>query len=83
MVRTQIQLTEAQAKSLKRLAATSGKSMAQLVRLSVEAWLQRPRLEADEADVGRRARAAAGRFRSKFKDVSRRHDRHLAEILGR
>ena len=82
MVRTQIQLTERQARALRQLAAAQGRSMASLIRGSVDALLDRA--PADEAEV-RRARAlrAVGRFRSGARDLSSRHDRHLAEILVR
>ena len=82
MVRTQIQLTERQARRLKKLAAAQGRSMADLIRRSVDAMLAQPDADVDEA---RRTRAlrAAGRFRSRIRDLSSRHDRHLAEILGR
>ncbi len=82
MVRTQIQLTETQARRLKQLAAARGRSMADLIRRSVDALLEQP--EAPDAEA-RRARAlrAAGRFRSGVPDLSSQHDRHLAEVLGR
>jgi len=82
MVRTQIQLTERQARRLKKLAAAQGRSMADLIRRSVDAMLAQP--EAND-DIVRRTRAlrAAGRFRSGVGDLSSQHDRHLAEILSR
>jgi Arc/MetJ-type ribon-helix-helix transcriptional regulator len=81
MVRTQIQLTEKQARRLKQLAAAQGRSMADLIRSSVDALLAQP----EGNDDRRRARAlrAAGRFRSGVRDLSSRHDRHLAEVLDR
>jgi hypothetical protein len=82
MVRTQIQLTERQAARLKQLAAARGRSMADLIRGSVDALLAQPE---HQDEVARRARAqrAAGRFRSGRRDLSASHDRHLAEVLGR
>lgn len=82
MVRTQIQLTESQALALKRLAAAKGQSMAELIRIGVDVVLSRSADNDDEAKRAR-ARAAAGRFKSGTHDLSSRHDRHLAEILGR
>jgi len=82
MVRTQIQLTEAQVRALKRLAAAEGRSMADLIRSGVDALL----VEADtRGEETKRARAlrAVGRFRSGVRDLSSRHDRHLAKVLGR
>ena len=82
MVRTQIQLTETQARRLKRLAAAQGRSMADLIRSSVDALLSHPEANTDEV---RRTRAlgAAGRFRSGLGDLSTHHDRHLADVLDR
>lgn len=81
MVRTQIQLTETQARRLKQLAAAQGRSMAAVIRSSVDTLLAAP--EASDDDVRRtRALRAAGRFRSGVRDLSSKHDRHLAEVLG-
>jgi Arc/MetJ-type ribon-helix-helix transcriptional regulator len=82
MVRTQIQLTETQARRLKQLAAAQGRSMADLIRASVDALLAQA---GAHDDAVRRARAlrAAGRFRSGVRDLSSEHDRHLVEVLGR
>lgn len=82
MVRTQIQLTEQQARKLKQLAAARGRSMADLIRASVDAMLARP--ETVDDDVRReRALAAAGRFRSGVGDLASAHDRHLADAFKR
>lgn len=78
MVRTQIQLTEAQAQSLRRLAQRHGVSIAELVRRGVDQVLAEG-LCADVEQTKRKAMAAAGRFRSGRKDVSVRHDRYLTE----
>ena len=77
MVRTQIQLTEAQAESLKKLAHRHGLSVAELVRRGVDQVLASG-LSVD-ADRKKRKAAAAGRFRSGRKDASVRHDHYLAE----
>lgn len=83
MVRTQIQLTENQARRLKQLAASQGRSMADLIRSSVDALLTQP--DAGDDDQLKRERAAnvIGRFRSGTGDLSTAHDRHLADVLGR
>jgi len=80
MVRVQIQFAKPQLDGLKRLAAEEGKSVAELVRSGMEFYV-RTRPKAGGADRTERARKAAGRFRSGLKDVSRNHDRYLAEAF--
>ena len=81
MIRTQIQLTEAQAQTLKAMAAARRTSVAALIRQGVD-HLIRQSGNIDMAERRRRAIAAAGRFRSGQSDVSAAHDRHLAEAYG-
>jgi len=80
MVRTQIQLTDEQAKALKEAAARQGRSMAELVRDGVEAVL-RAEAGPSREELKRRAIEALGRFRSGKADVSSEHDRYLAEAF--
>jgi hypothetical protein len=80
MVRTQIQLTEEQARRLKHLAASQGRSMADLVRSSVDVLLAGAGA-ADRESSRARALAVSGRFRSGLRDLSARHDRYFAESL--
>lgn len=81
MQRTQIQLTEEQSQALKTLAAERRTSVAELIRQATEDLL-RQSANLSRAEMKRRALAAAGRFRSGRKDLSARHDDHLAEIYG-
>ena len=76
MVRTQIQLTEAQAAALRRMAAERGVSMAALIRDAVEQVI-----EAQETQRGSWARALAvvGKYSSGLTDVAEEHDRYLEE----
>lgn len=67
MVRTQIRLTEEQARKLKRLAAARGQSLAQ------------PAVEITPEERRRRALAIIGRFRSGISGIAADHNRHLAE----
>jgi len=77
MVRTQIQLTEEQAHKLKRLAANEGRSVAELIRISVDAMLAAtPVLGSDE--LRQRALAIVGQFSGPH-DLAAEHDRYLAE----
>ena len=73
MIRTQIQLTERQARALRQLATSEGLSMAELIRRAVDRVLAEP---GDEMRRGR-ALAAVGKFRSGRGDVARRHDEYL------
>ena len=82
MVRTQIQLTEEQSKALKRLASARHLPMAELIRQGVDAVL-RSTAALDAGERRKRAMAIAGRFRSGKRDISREHDRHLAEAFGK
>jgi hypothetical protein len=76
VVRTQIQLTEAQAEGLKALAARQGRSMADLIRGSVDSLLgAEGQLSRDERR--RRGLAVVGRYRNGPRDLSERHDRYL------
>ena len=81
MVRTQIQLTDKQSHELKRLAAERRISVAELIRQATEGLL-RDSSKVSGADRRQRALAAAGRFRSGERDLSTRHDHHLAEAYG-
>ncbi len=82
MVRTQVQLTDAQAARLRALAAHEGISIAEVVRRLVdEAGL--PATGASRDERRQRAIDAIGRFASGRSDVSSRHDTHLAEAYAR
>ena len=80
MVRTQIQLTDAQASALKALAAAEGRSMADLIREGVEAIL-RARGTVDREAVKARSIAALGRFKSNTRHLGSKHDDHLADAF--
>ena len=81
MVRTQIQLTEEQSRTLKSLAARRGVPVAELVRQSIDSYI-RSSVGVDDQERRRRAIDAVGRFRSDQTDVSADHDRYLAEAYG-
>ena len=77
MIRTQISVTDEQARRLRRAAAGRDVSVAHLVREAIDAYVS-------DADTGwearvERALAAAGRFDSGLTDVSERHDDYLAQ----
>ena len=83
MVRTQIQLTERQARELRRIAAKEGVSMAEIIRRAVDAKIRGGTGEVPWEERVRRAQAAMGKFRSGLKDVAERHDDYLAEEYGK
>lgn len=82
MVRTQVQLSEAHLRRLREYAARQGVSLAEAIRQAVETL---PTGAPGPSNEERRARAlaVAGKFRSGRKDLSSRHDEHLAEAYGR
>jgi len=82
MVRTQIQLTEKQAKALKKLASSRQLPMAELIRQGVDAILISP-VGFNAEEKRKRALAVAGRYRSGKRDISREHDKHLAGAFGK
>lgn len=81
MMRTQIQLTEDQARRLRAAAARQKVSIAELVRRGVDAVLK-GETEPTRAELVARAIAAAGKHRSDRRDVSENHDRYLAEAAA-
>jgi hypothetical protein len=81
MIRTQIQLTEEQSHALKLLAARRGVPVAELIRQSVDSFI-RSSAGLDERERRRRARSAAGKFRSGQADVAVDHDRYLTEAYA-
>ena len=76
MVRTQIQLTEKQAREIKRLASEKNVSIAELIRQGVELILKSPPLPDRQVQIAR-AKAAAEKHNSDRTDVSRNHDSYL------
>jgi diphthamide biosynthesis methyltransferase len=80
MIRTQIQITSEQARSLKRLAARQGKSVAEIIRASVDAALRSEGI-LDDAQQRRVALAAAGKLNGPA-DLAERHDDYLADALS-
>ncbi|MFH1736687.1 MAG: ribbon-helix-helix protein, CopG family [Actinomycetota bacterium] len=76
MIRTQIQLTEAQAEKLQQLAKERRVSMASLIRQAVDETIARE-LAPSDLEKRRRALEVAGAFRSGLHDLGTRHDEHL------
>ena len=80
MIRTQIQLTEAQAEALRQRAAAEGRSMADLVRDGVDRLLA-DLTQKDEDALKRRSIAALGLFHSGVTDLGSAHDDHFGRAL--
>jgi hypothetical protein len=81
MVRTQVQLTERQAKALKKLALSRHLSIAELIRQAVDTMI-RSNIVVDAEERRKRALDAAGRFRSGLRDLSTEHDKYLEEAFS-
>jgi hypothetical protein len=77
MVRTQIQLTEQQARRLRKEARQQGISLAEMIRRCVDQTLAGEK--ADRARLYERAAGLVGRFadRKGATDLARGHDRYL------
>ena len=80
MIRTQIQLTEAQARALKARARLEERSMAELVRECVAEYLMR-RPVPNPRELANRARSLQGRFRSGCPDLAEAHDRYIDDAF--
>ena len=82
MVRTQIQLTEEQARRVRRIAQQEGVSMAEVIRRCVDRGLEESR--PSRAELWEKVLAVAGRFEDSTgaEDVSERHDDYLNGIYG-
>jgi hypothetical protein len=82
MVRTQIQLTEAQHRALKRWAGRLGISLAEAVRRCVADRLAREDVPAGRADRVREAATVIGKYASGRSDIAERHDEHLTDAYS-
>ncbi len=80
MIRTQVQLTEEQVRTLRSLASARQVSVAELVRQGVSALIRSAR-EIDIEERRRRAIAVAGRFHSGVSNISTKHDEYLVEAF--
>jgi len=80
MVRTQIQLTEGQAKRLRELSAARRESMAALIRKAVDQFIVSG--NPDRAAFYRQAESVVGKYKTDTGDISINHDRYLEEAFG-
>jgi hypothetical protein len=77
VVRTQIQLTEAQYAALKGQAEARGCSLAEAIRQAVDNWLQRPATPSRQELLARVLRSPG--FESDVPNLVRDHDRYAFE----
>ncbi len=82
MVRTQIQLTDEQAREIKKVAVAKGVSVAEIIRRAVEGVIKSS-TKADVEERQKRAIEIVGKFRSGKRDVSKKHDAYLTEAYGK
>jgi len=78
MVRTQIQLTEDQAATLKKISSERNISMAEIIRQAIDRMVQTSLVQSS-GERKKKAIAAAGKFRTGIKDLAKNHDAHLLE----
>lgn len=77
-----MQLTEEQAKVLRRLAHAQRVSLAELVRRGVDLMLRSGGVGSTD-ELRARAAAVSGRFHSGHSDLSTAHDNHLPGAYAR
>ena len=82
VIRTQIQLTQDQATTLRAMARQSKVSMAEVIRRGIDQYIRSAGPVVSEEERRQRAIALVGRFRSGLSDVSVNHDKYLDEIYG-
>jgi hypothetical protein len=82
MVRTQIQLTEDQAKALKKIAQARRLSVAELIRKAVDTVIKSSTV-VDREERHKRAIAIVGKFSSGKRDISRKHDLYLTDSYNK
>lgn len=83
MIRTQIQLTEEQSRRLQDEARASGRSVAEVIRRSVDRYLDQESSRKTGTLSRLSAAEVAGAFHSGSSDIAARHDDYLDEAYGR
>lgn len=82
MVRTQIQLTDEQSRKAHELARRSGISLAEIVRRSLDAFIEQEWRLGAGAGSRDAAGRVAGMFHSGSTDIAARHDDYLDDIYA-
>ena len=83
MIRTQIRLTDEQARRVKRVAVERQVSMATVIREGVDLLLRSAETAAPDDERIECAISVAGQFRSGGGDGAAQHDLHLQEAYRR
>jgi len=81
MERVQIQLKAEQLLALRRRSASTGRSVAALVRDAVGQWIAADDRAPERARQIERALGVVGRFHSGRGDIAEAHDRYLDEAF--
>ena len=81
MIRTQIQITEKQARHLKEMAKAKNVSVSELIRQGIGLLLKNSSI-VDIEERKKRALQAVGKFRSGSTDISEKHDEYLEKDLS-
>lgn len=81
MIRTQIQLTEEQSTSLKKLAEQENVSVAELIRRSVDSYLQKRHVITEE-ERRQRLLSVIGIGKSRITDLAENHDKYLVDVYA-
>lgn len=79
MIRTQIQLTDEQARTLKELSLVSGESVAALIRRAVDQLLITGK--PDQTARYRQALTVVGKYKADKSDIAVEHDAYLADAF--
>ena len=79
MARTQIQLTEEQARILREYSRTSHQSIASIIRMAIEQFLMSRK--PDRFALYRQASAVVGKYQAGISDISLEHDRYFDEAF--
>ena len=82
MNRTQVQLTDKQLESIRNIAAQKEVSMAEIIRMSVDSFIQKEETRI-RLQQKKRALSAIGKFRSGLNDLAQNHDKYLAEDMAK
>jgi hypothetical protein len=82
MVRTQIQLTEEQSRSLHETARHAGLSVAEVIRRTVDRYLDQEAAPTTGQATREAAAQMIGLFHSGRSDVATRHDDYLDEAYA-